>query len=127
MSFLWSDGLLLTAVVSALVSANKLSLRLVSRGDIDDGEGRRFEEATLIMDIAGAEVAQLEIQRGAERVRFAGGLTLKDCSWVCSRGEFHRRFFIRAIVVAQLVIDKVSFILPSCPAIQSSFLVRRRL
>ena len=101
--------------------------KVVSRGDIGDGEGRRFDEATLIMDIAGAEVAQLEIQRGAERVRFAGGLTLKDGSWVCSRGEFHRRFFIRAIVVAQFVIDTVSLILPSCPAIQSSFLVRRRL
>ena len=57
MSFLLCDGLLLTTVVSALVSANELCSRLVSRGDIGDGEGRRFEEATLIMDIAGAEVA----------------------------------------------------------------------
>jgi len=126
LSFLWSNGLLLTALVSALVSANELCSRLVSRGNIGDGESRRFEEATLIMDIAGAEVASLEIQRGAERVRFAGGLTLRVGSLICSRGEFHR-FFIRAIVVAQFVIDTVSFILPSCPAIQSSFLVRRRL
>ena len=79
----------MTTVVSAIVNANELCSRLVSRGDIGDGEGRRFDEATLIMDIAGAEVAQLEIQRGAERVRFAEGLTLKDSSWVCSRGEFH--------------------------------------
>ena len=57
MSFLWCDGLLLTTVVSELVSTNELCSRLVSRGDIGDGEGRRFEEATLIMDIAGAEVA----------------------------------------------------------------------
>ena len=57
MSFLWFDGPLLTTVVSAIVNANELCSRLVSRGDIDDGEDRRFDEATLVMDIAGTEVA----------------------------------------------------------------------
>jgi len=62
LSSLSSDGLFLTKGVSALVSAYELCLRVVSRGDIGDDEGRRFEEATLIMDIAGVEVASLEIQ-----------------------------------------------------------------
>jgi len=48
------------------------------RGDVGDGEGRRFEEATLIMDIADGEVSQLEIQRGVERVRLTAILALRD-------------------------------------------------
>ena len=39
-----------------------------------EGEGKRCEEATLIIDIAGSEGAKLEIQRGEERLRVAAGL-----------------------------------------------------
>ena len=45
--------------------------------DVGEGRGSRFEEATLIMDIAGCGGAQLETQFGVERVRIPEGVALK--------------------------------------------------
>ena len=74
----WFTGATFTQVVAALVAAAVLCSGFVLRGDVGDGKGRRFEEATLIMDIADGEVSQLEIQRGVERVSLTAILALRD-------------------------------------------------
>ena len=62
-------ALLVATTVKSAGLCFRLSVLIVG-----EGEGKRCEEVTLIIDISGCEGAKLVIQRGVERLRVATGL-----------------------------------------------------
>ena len=75
----WIFGATLTWFVLMLGETSGFCSWSALHVEVGEGRGSRLEEATLIMDIAGAGGAELEIQRGLERVRVPQGFALKGC------------------------------------------------
>ena len=71
LSRLWDCfiGSALELLVAMSVNSAGLCSRLTVRVVVGEGEGKRCEEVTLIIEIAGSEGEKLEIQSGDERLR----------------------------------------------------------
>ena len=74
----WFIGATLARLVASFGATLVLYSGSALLTEVGDGEGRRFDEATEIVDIRGGDGELLEIQRGVERVRLVGGFDWKD-------------------------------------------------
>ena len=69
----WFIGATLARLVASFGATLVLCSGSALRAEVGDGEGRRFDDATVIMDIGGGDGELLELQRGVERVRVVWG------------------------------------------------------
>ena len=67
-------GSAIELLVATSVKSAKLCSKLTVSVVVGEGEGKRCDEVTLKIDIAGSEGAKLEIHRGCERLRVKTGL-----------------------------------------------------